>query len=303
MKKKILVLGGGYSKERDISLKSAKAVIKSIKEIYNVKLCDPCNNFIKIIKNFKPDVIFNALHGRYGEDGYIQSILETLEIKYTHSGVLSSMLAMDKEASKHIFVKNKILTPMFIKIKNNLEKIDFKKIKEIINYPLIVKPNNEGSSLDVYICNNKKTLQKRIKKMKNYNEFLIEKFIPGREIQVAIMGNKKLGAIELKPRRKFYDYKAKYSSKAKTEHIIPVKLSSKNYESVKKIALKAHKLLKCRGITRSDFKFYNNKFYLLEINTQPGLTNLSLVPEIAAYKSINFRSLIDWMIKDASTNR
>ena len=213
------------------------------------------------------------------------------------------MLAMDKEASKQIFVKNKILTPMFIKIKNNLEKIDFKKIKEIINYPLIVKPNNEGSSLDVYICNNKKTLQKRIKKMKNYNEFLIEKFIPGREIQVAIMGNKKLGAIELKPRRKFYDYKAKYSSKAKTEHIIPVKLSSKNYESVKKIALKAHKLLKCRGITRSDFKFYNNKFYLLEINTQPGLTNLSLVPEIAAYKSINFRSLIDWMIKDASTNR
>ena len=303
MKKKILVLGGGYSKERHISLKSAKAVIKSIKEVYNVKLCDPCSDFIKIIKNFKPDVIFNALHGRYGEDGYIQSILETLEIKYTHSGVLSSMLAMDKEASKQIFVKNKILTPMFIKIKNNLEKIDFKKIKEIINYPLIVKPNNEGSSLDVYICNNKKTLLKKIKKMKNYNEFLIEKFIPGREIQVAIMGNKKLGAIELKPRRKFYDYKAKYSSKAKTEHIIPVKLSSKNYESVKKIAFKAHKLLKCRGITRSDFKFYNNKFYLLEINTQPGLTNLSLVPEIAAYKSINFRSLIDWMIKDASTNR
>jgi len=303
MKKKILVLGGGYSKERHISLKSAKAVIKSIKEIYNVKLCDPCNNFIKIIKNFKPDVVFNALHGRYGEDGYIQTILETLEIKYTHSGVLSSMLAMDKEASKQIFVKNKILTPMFIKIKNNLEKIDFKKIKEIINYPLIVKPNNEGSSLDVYICNNKKTLLKKIKKMKNYSEFLIEKFIPGREIQVAIMGNRKLGAIELKPRRKFYDYKAKYSSKAKTEHIIPVKLSSKNYESVKKIALKAHKLLKCRGITRSDFKFYNNKFYLLEINTQPGLTNLSLVPEIAAYKSINFRSLINWMIKDASTNR
>ena len=303
--KKILILAGGYSNEKEISLKTAKSVYKELSKDKKkiLKVINPNGDLIKKIKKFKPNLVLNLLHGRYGEDGYIQSILETLEIKYTHSGVLSSMLAMDKEASKQIFVKNKILTPMFIKIKNNLEKIDFKKIKEIINYPLIVKPNNEGSSLDVYICNNKKTLLKKIKKMKNYSEFLIEKFIPGREIQVAIMGNRKLGAIELKPRRKFYDYKAKYSSKAKTEHIIPVKLSSKNYESVKKIALKAHKLLKCRGITRSDFKFYNNKFYLLEINTQPGLTNLSLVPEIAAYKSINFRSLINWMIKDASTNR
>ena len=139
--------------------------------------------------------------------------------------------------------------------------------------------------------------------MKNYKEILIEKFIPGREIQVAIMGEKKLGAIELKPKRKFYDYKAKYNSNAKTRHIIPVNLSKKNYKKINQIAFKAHNLLNCRGITRSDFKFYKNKFYLLELNTQPGMTNLSLVPEIAAHNGIDFKSLICWMIKDASKNR
>ena len=127
--------------------------------------------------------------------------------------------------------------------------------------------------------------------------------IPGREIQVAILGKKKLGAIELKPKRKFYDYKAKYSSKAKTKHIIPVNIKANEYKNVMNIALKAHKVLKCRGVTRSDFKFHNGKFYLLETNTQPGMTNLSLVPEIALYHGMNFFSLIDWIIKDASKNR
>ena len=303
MKKKVLILGGGYSKERQISLKSAKAIIKSIKKIYKVKFCDPCYNLFKTIENFKPDVIFNALHGRFGEDGYIQSTLEILGIKYTHSGVISSMLSMDKEISKKIFQKNKILTPKFLKIKIDAKEINFKKIKDYLGYPLVVKPINEGSSLDVYICNNKLSLLTKMKRMKHYREILLEKFIPGREIQVAIMNKNSLGAIELKPKRKFYDYKAKYNSKAKTEHIIPVKLSKKNYKKINDIALKAHRLLNCRGVTRSDFKFYKNKFYLLELNTQPGMTDLSLVPEIAAYKGIKFRSLINWMINDASTNR
>ena len=303
MKKKVIILGGGYSKERSISLKSAKAVIKSIKNRYNVKLADPCNNFFKIIESFKPDVIFNALHGRFGEDGYIQSILETLRVKYTHSGVKSSMLAMDKEISKKIFLKNKILTPKYIKVNNNIKDLNYNKIKKYLGYPVVIKPINEGSSLDVFICDNKLSLSKKLKKLSHYNELIIEKFIPGREIQVAIMGNKILGPIELKPKRKFYDYKAKYNSKAKTEHIIPVNLSKKNYEKINKIAYKAHKLLNCKGITRSDFKFYKNKFYLLELNTQPGMTDLSLVPEIAAYRGISFYSLIDWMIKDASKNR
>ncbi len=303
MKKKVLILGGGYSKERSISLKSAKAVIKSIKNKYHVKFADPCNNFLQTVESFKPDVIFNALHGRFGEDGYIQSILETLQIKYTHSGVKASMAAMDKEVSKKIFLKNKILTPKYIKVKNNIKNLNYNRIKKYLSYPVVIKPINEGSSLDVFICNNKLALSKKLKKMSHYSEFIIEKFIPGREIQVAIMGNKILGPIELKPKRKFYDYDAKYNSKAKTEHIIPVNLSKKNYKKINKIAFKAHKLLNCRGITRSDFKFYKNKFYLLELNTQPGMTNLSLVPEIAAYRDINFYSLINWMIKDASKNR
>ena len=303
MKKKILVLGGGYSKERSISLKSAKAVIKSLKGLYRVKFCDPCHNFLKTVEYFKPDVIFNALHGRFGEDGYIQTVLETLNIKYTHSGVISSMSAMDKEISKKIFKKNAILTPKYIKIKNDNKKINFKIIKKYLNYPVVIKPINEGSSLDVFICENKSSLAKKLKNMQNYKEIIIEEFIPGREIQVAIMGEKKLGAIELKPKRKFYDYKAKYDFNAKTEHVIPVKLNKINYDKVNNIALKAHKLLNCKGITRSDFKFYKNKFYLLELNTQPGMTDLSLVPEIAAYKDIDFRSLIKWMIKDASKKR
>ena len=302
MKKKILILGGGYSKERSISIRSAKAIIKTINKTYKIKFCDPCRGLFKTIESFKPDVIFNALHGRFGEDGYIQSIIEILGKKYTHSGVISSMSAMDKEISKKIFIKNKILTPKYIKLKNNIN-IDYKKIKKYLNYPVVIKPLNEGSSLDVYICSNKSSLSTKIKKMKNYREILVEKFIPGREIQVAVMGKKKLGAIELKPKRKFYDYKAKYNSKAKTKHIIPVNLSKKNYNKVNQIALKVHNLLKCRGITRSDFKFYKNKFYLLEINTQPGMTNLSLVPEIASYNGLDFKSLIRWMIKDASKNR
>ena len=300
MKKKILVLGGGYSKERLISLKSAKAIVKSLKGLYKVKFCDPCHNFLKTVENYKPDVVFNALHGRFGEDGYIQTVLETLNIKYTHSGVISSMSAMDKEISKKVFIKNAILTPRYVKIRNYDKKINFKIIKKYLDYPVVIKPVNEGSSLDVFICDNKLSLKKKLKKMQNYKEVIVEKFIPGREIQVAIMGGKKLGAIELKPRRKFYDYKAKYNISAKTEHIIPINLNKKNYNKVNNIALKAHKLLNCKGITRSDFKFYKNKFYLLELNTQPGMTDLSLVPEIAAHQNIDFKSLINWMIKDAS---
>ena len=272
MKKKILVVGGGYSKERNISLKTAKAVIASIKKTYNVKFCEPDKNLKKMVKKFKPNVVFNALHGRFGEDGFIQSVFETLNVKYTHSGVLSSMLAMDKELSKKLFIKNKILTPKFIKLTNENIELNIKKIEQKLIFPVVIKPLNEGSSFDVYISE-KKNLKKNLKKMKNYNEILIEQFIPGREIQASIMGGKKLGAIELKPKRKFYDFEAKYNSDAKTKHIIPINISSKKYEELMHIALKAHKILNCKGITRSDFKFFKNKFYLLEVNTQPGMTN------------------------------
>ena len=213
------------------------------------------------------------------------------------------MMAMDKEISKKLFIKNKILTPKFQKIRTNLNKKEvLKLLKKKIKFPVVIKPINEGSSLGVYICNEKNII-KNLKKLKAYDEILVEEFIPGREIQVAILGKKKLGAIELRPKRKFYDYTAKYSSKAKTKHIIPVNIKPKDHQNVMNIALKAHRVLKCRGVTRSDFKFYNGKFYLLETNTQPGMTNLSLVPEIALYHGMNFFSLIDWIIKDASKNR
>jgi len=218
---------------------------------------------------------------------------------------MSSSIAIDKELSKKIFINNKILTPKYIKFlfkKNIIKKNIIKKIKKKLGFPVVVKPINEGSSVNVYICN-KSNFIKYLYKLKNYEEVLIEKFIPGREIQVAILGKKKLGAIELKPRRKFYDYEAKYNPKAKTEHIIPVEITNKNYKKVTSLALKAHTLLKCRGVTRSDFRFYKEKFYLLEINTQPGMTSLSLVPEIASYKGINFTQLIEEIINDASINK
>ena len=303
MKKRILILGGGISGERSISLKTAKAVKNCIKKKYNCKIVEPDENLTKNIDRFSPHVVFNALHGRFGEDGFIQTYLESKGVRYTHSGVLSSMMAMDKEISKKLFIKNKILTPKFQKIKTNLNKKEvIKLLKKKIKFPVVIKPINEGSSLGVYICNEKNII-KNLKKLKAYDEILVEEFIPGREIQVAILGKKKLGAIELKPKRKFYDYKAKYSSKAKTKHIIPVNIKTKEYKNVMNIALKAHKVLKCRGVTRSDFRFNNGKFYLLELNTQPGMTNLSLVPEIALHHGINFFSLIEWIIKDASKNR
>ena len=307
MKKKILLVAGGYSNERDISLLTAKSVSLALKKNkkYNLKIIEPDGNFIKKLRLYKPDVVLNLLHGRYGEDGYIQSILESEKIKYTHSGVKSSSLALDKELSKKLFTKNNILTPKYVKFefkKNIVKKNIIKLIKKKLDFPVVVKPINEGSSVNVYICN-KSNLINNLYKLQNYGEVLIEKFIPGREIQVAIFGSQKLGAIELKPKRKFYDYEAKYNPNAKTEHIIPVKISKKNYNKVTDIALKAHNILQCRGVTRSDFRFYKDRFYLLETNTQPGMTSLSLVPEIANYNNISFIQLIEKIIKDASINK
>ena len=304
MKKKILIISGGISKERLISLDTGLQVAKELKKNgYKVKISEPDNQLARNIDHFKPKIIFNALHGQFGEDGYIQTILEGFKIPYTHSGMMASALAMDKEISKKIFIKNKISTPKFIKYsydKNNLDLI--KIIEKKLKFPVVLKPINEGSSVNVFICT-KKNISKVLKLLESYKQIIIEEFIAGREIQVAIMGGKKLGAIELKPKRKFYDYRAKYDVKAKTEHIIPVELSKNKLDEVMNMALKAHKVIGCKGVTRSDFKFYNNKFYLLEINTQPGMTKLSLVPEIAAYKGINFIKLIEWILNDASTQK
>ena len=303
----VLVVLGGNSGERAISLDSGISCIRALKKKgYNVFKHDPKLKNLNLISK-KIDVIFNALHGREGEDGIAQSYFEYLKIPYTHSGVVSSYNAMNKIISKEIFLKNKIMTPKFFTFSSlefKIKKLQ-KKINETkVTFPIVVKPVNEGSSLGVRICKNNKILLKAIKILfKRYNHLIFEEYIGGQEIQVAVINGRPMGAIELKPKRLFYDYKAKYTEEAKTEHIMPARLSKKKYNEVLQIAKKTHKVLNCRGITRSDFKFYNNKFNLLEINTQPGMTNLSLVPEIANFVGLNFENLVEKILLDASINR
>ncbi len=300
-------MAGGYSKEKEVSIQTAKSVYSELNKDkkYKIKVVNPDGKFVQVLRNFNPNIVLNLLHGRYGEDGYIQAILESEKVKYTHSGVLSSSLAIDKELSKKIFIKNNILTPKYLKFsyRNNINKLKLiNNLQKKIGFPLVVKPLNEGSSVNVFICN-KNNILKTLTKLNEYGEILLEKYVPGREIQVAILENKVLGAIELRPTRKFYDYQAKYNPKARTEHIIPVEISKKKYKELTKIALKAHKILNCRGVTRSDFRYYKNSFYLLETNTQPGMTSLSLVPEIANFNNITFKNLIEKILGDASINK
>jgi D-alanine-D-alanine ligase len=308
MKKKILLIQGGSSNEREISLRSGKACQKALRQLgFKVIVFDPFKDKLIKIKNLKVDKIFNALHGRDGEDGIVQGYFEYFKIPYTHSGITSSMNAMDKIFSKKIFIKNNLKTPNFISL-NAITYLDFIKKKSFkksnLHFPVVVKPSNEGSSVGVEICKTLNQLNYSISKLiKKFKTLIIEEFVGGQEIQVAVINGKALGAIELKPKRKFYDYKAKYSKSAKTEHIMPANLKENKYKEVLELALKAHKALNCKGVTRSDFKFFNNKFYILEINTQPGMTNLSLVPEIAKFYGITFLNLVKNILNDASTNR
>jgi len=299
--KKILLLAGGPSKERKISLSSGRAVYLALRKLgYKVIKVDPkigSKNFSK----YKCDMAFNALHGQFGEDGTIQLLLERQKIPYTHSGVKSSAIAMDKLKSKKKFIKVKMKTPKFKVIKkiSDLNNI-------ISNEKFVLKPINEGSSVGVLIYKNLTSFNKIKIKMylKKYSKLLQEEFIEGKEVQAAVMGNKALGAIEIKPSRNFYDYSAKYSRSAKTKHIMPANLEKKIYNKVLQAALKAHKCLSCKGVTRSDFRVTkDNEIYILETNTQPGMTPLSLVPEIAEYSGITFVKLIKWIASDASTNR
>ena len=306
MSKLIVVLMGGLSKERKISFLTGRACALALrKKGYKVINLDAKGYFLEKLKKLKPKAVFNALHGKYGEDGFVQSMLESLKVPYTHSGVFASSLSMDKELSRLIFKKNNLKVPQYFVLQRDYEGNLSKKFKnKKIKFPIVIKPVAEGSSLGVYICKNRIQFMRKYRRLiKEYDKILVEKYIPGREIQVAVMGGKALGAIELVPKREFYDYTAKYSSTAQTKHIMPAPFLPKKYKEVLSIARKAHQMLGCKGITRSDFRFFKNKFYLLEINTQPGMTKLSLVPEIAQYCGIKFRDLVVWMIKDASCNR
>jgi len=306
--KKVLVVLGGTSGEREVSLESGKACIKALKKKnYSVSTFDPKFKNLNLIDKENTDVIFNALHGEDGEDGIAQSYFEYLNIPYTHSGVITSHNAMNKIISKEIFLKNNILTPKFLVLQKSLFNVSETKrllVKKKIKFPIVVKPINEGSSLGVKICKNILDLNRSTKVLfKKYDQLILEQYIGGQEIQAAVINRNPLGAIELIPKRLFYDYKAKYTKAAKTKHIMPANLNKNKYNEVLDIAKQAHKALGCKGVSRSDFKFFNSKFYLLEINTQPGMTALSLVPEIARHKGLSFVNLVEKILLDASINR
>ena len=307
-KKKIMVIYGGISAEREISIISSKEIIKSLRSLnYEVIDIDADPSLLKEINYYKPNVIFNALHGTWGEDGEVQKILEASKVPYTHSGIESSQLAMDKFKSGKIFKRHNFSHPRSLLCS----------LKDLIgsnpmNYPYVIKPNNNGSSVGVVMINSELEKNDYIKKSisgrtcsEESDKLLIQEFIDGPEIQVAIYGNGKSDSIEIVPKNKFYDYESKYFDNGATQHIIPPRLDNKKIDEVNELGLKAHKILKCRGISRSDFILdkETGNFVILEINTQPGMTPTSLVPEIAKYHGISFDSLIDWIIKDASINR
>ena len=307
-KKKIMVIYGGISAEREISIISSKEIIKSLRSLnYEVIDIDADPSLLKEINYHKPNVIFNALHGTWGEDGEVQKILEASKVPYTHSGIESSQIAMDKFKSGKIFKRHNFSHPRSLLCS----------LKDLIgsnpmNYPYVIKPNNNGSSVGVVMINSELEKNDYIKKSisgrtcsEESDKLLIQEFIDGPEIQVAIYGNGKSDSIEIVPKNKFYDYESKYFDNGATQHIIPPRLDNKKIDEVNELGLKAHKILKCRGISRSDFILdkETGNFVILEINTQPGMTPTSLVPEIAKYHGISFDSLIDWIIKDASINR
>ena len=303
-----MVIYGGTSAEREISIISSKEIIKSLRSLnYEVIDIDADPSLLKEINYHKPNVIFNALHGTWGEDGEVQKILEASKVPYTHSGIESSQLAMDKFKSGKIFKRHNFSHPRSLLCS----------LKDLIgsnpmNYPYVIKPNNNGSSVGVVMINSELEKNDYIKKIisgrtcsEESDKLLIQEFINGPEIQVAIYGNGKSNSIEIVPKNNFYDYESKYFDNGATQHIIPPRLDNKKIDAVNELGLKAHKILKCRGISRSDFILdkETGNFFILEINTQPGMTPTSLVPEIAKYHGISFDSLIDWIIKDASINR
>ena len=302
MKKKIAVLMGGPSSEKKVSLKTGLFVSKSLNElgyiVKKIKVSNNVKNLISNLKDFKPHVVFNALHGTFGEDGSVQRILKSLKLLYTHSGIHASSTAMDKNKSKILFNKIKIPTPRSLIIdKKNINRY---LIKPPFLFPLVVKPVSEGSSVGVKICKNLNELKKY--KMHKLHRYLIEEFIPGKELTVGIMNNKALDVIELKTKKDFYDYKSKYT-KGMTRYIIPAPIPKDIERKCKQYALKIHKHFGCKGVTRTDFRYNErdhskNKLYVLEINTQPGMTPLSLVPMMAKKNGISFNQLVESILKD-----
>lgn len=297
----VAVIMGGASAEREVSLVTGRAVEQALVSVgYKVTTVEADDSLIKKLINCSPDIAFNALHGKMGEDGCVQGLLEVLGIPYTHSGVLASAIAMNKPIAKRLFREAGLKCP-----EGKVIHVDDIVAGHIFEPPYVIKPLSEGSSVGVFIINNENSeTQFNFEKWCYGPEVLVEEFIPGREIQVAIMGQKALGAIEIRPKGTFYDYETKYTE-GKAQHFMPAPIHPRCYQEALDIALRAHQALDCRGVSRADLRYNDTdgepgKLYLLEINTQPGLTPLSLVPEIAADSGIDFSELVSWMVENAS---
>jgi D-alanine-D-alanine ligase len=300
--KHVAVLMGGWSAEREVSLVSGRAVAKALRqEGYSVTEIDAGRDVAQTLAALepRPDAVFNALHGRYGEDGWVQGVLNVLGLPYTHSGLLASALAMNKPVAKRLFGEAGIPCP-----EGTVVDLETAVAGRAMAPPFVVKPVNEGSSVGVSI----------VLEEDNYpginaddwrfgDQVLVERFIPGREITVAVMGERALGALEIRPKNGFYNYTAKYTE-GKADHVMPAPLAADAYDEALRLAFLAHQTLGCRGVSRADLRYDDTagepgRLYVLEVNTQPGMTPLSLVPEIAAHAGIEFGELVGWMVEEA----
>ncbi|SON56515.1 D-alanine-D-alanine ligase B [Hartmannibacter diazotrophicus] len=307
MTKHVAVLMGGWSSERPVSLNSGKACADALEKAgYRVTRVDVDRDIPMVLAELRPDVAFNALHGPYGEDGTIQGLLELLEIPYTHSGVMASALAMDKPRAKVVMAAAGVPVTEH-KIVNRFEAVK----AHAISPPYVVKPPREGSSFGVLIVPEgapHPPQEMASSAWTHGDDVMVEKYIAGRELTCGVMGDRALGVIEVVPNEHaFYDYEAKYAPGG-SRHILPAPLSPIIYQTVQNMSVTAHRALGCRGVSRADFRFNDKgngegELICLEVNTQPGMTQTSLVPEMAAHEGLDFVELVRWMVEDASWRR
>lgn len=287
---KVGVIAGGMSSEREVSLRSGKAIYNALKELgYDVVFIDADNQVYEKIKNEKIDVAFLALHGGWGENGAIQGMLEVIGIPYTGSNVLASALAMDKEFSKKVFIYHGIPVPDF----KVLTKKDFETAPLEFDFPCVVKPAKEGSSIGVSIVRRQEEIKTALTEAFKYGQrVIVEKYIEGKEIHIGVLGDRALGGVEVRPKKAFYDYEAKYT-KGLTEYILPPEIDKQLYERLKELGEKAHKVLGCSGATRVDMLVdKEGNPYVIEVNTIPGMTETSLLPMIASMAGYDFKALV-----------
>jgi D-alanine-D-alanine ligase len=306
MSKHVAVLMGGWSAEREVSLSSGRPCADALERLgYRVSRVDVTPDIATVLRDLKPDVALNMLHGRPGEDGTIQGLLEIVGIPYSHSGVLASAAAIHKEMTKVILAEAGVPVPGG-RVASRTEAAK----EHLLSPPYVIKPVAEGSSVGVFIVreDHKHPPQELTRADWRFGEkVLVEPFIPGKELTCAVIGDKPLGVIEIVPATKFYDYEAKYAPGG-SKHLLPAPIPRDVYDEVRRLSLTAHCALECRGVTRADFRYDDSKpgldgLVCLEVNTQPGMTETSLVPEMAAHAGISFEELVRWMVEDASLNR